>query len=186
MRRKFLAFLFILVPASIPLYVQPAQAQVSSGISSGPARSDGLSASLVKVIVGRDSVTAQIEVTNNTQARVYLTDARVDGAQKAFLGSGEHLLDPFPAGMPFCNGDYSGCVKNPYDMDLTKFSYLEPGDTLGLSMRYGALLPVRSDDSITFALVLIARKAAVGRSPSDAGPPEQVRFNFRFIQLSAK
>ena len=150
------------------------------------ASSGGLAASLVDVVVRREQITAQVVLVNNTAGRIYLLDARVDDGQRAFLGSGANVADPFPAGIPFCNGSFGDCISNPNNMVLEKFTYIEPGDSLGAALKYNVLQPFDHADTISFGLVLIARYSRPNADPTEVGPPRQLRFNFPFVQLTQK
>jgi hypothetical protein len=51
------------------------------------AQSDGLSASLMNIIVGENQITPELVVRNNTRSRVYVTDALFDGATGISVGN---------------------------------------------------------------------------------------------------
>jgi hypothetical protein len=136
------------------------------------------------VIVNQRQIILQFVITNKGRSRVYVTDARSDPSQKAFLGSGNQLNYPEIASLTFCNSTVDECIANPYATgDLGKYSYLEPGDSVGLSMLYRTQLPVNENDTISLSVALIARFTTPGTDPSQAGKPNPLRFNFPSVRL---
>jgi hypothetical protein len=151
----------------------------------GTKQSDGLVANLVDIAASETEITPTIILENGTTTRVYVTDARTDAGQIGSLKSGQHTQSPFPSGIPYCNEDVAWCTANQYEMTLAKFSYIEPGDTLSISLKYSGLQPFPTQDDFSFSLALIARFAKPGEQ-SDAAAPTQVRFSFPSVPVTRK
>jgi hypothetical protein len=158
----------------------------SNGGAVRNVHSNGLSASLLDLIVTNSEITPEILVKNDTRTRVYLTDPVYDKGQLGFLGSGQQTSVPIVSGIPSCLGDFETCaVTYPNNMELSKLSYIEPGDTLAISLKYSNLKPFNSSDTFSFSLTLIARFAKLGVG-SEANEPMQVRFSFPFVAVTRK
>lgn len=167
------------ISALILCAYQPAAAQT--------VQTDGISVTVSGIVINQNSITVQFVVTNNRRARAYLTDARSDDSQKAFLGSGTHLNHPMIASFNSCNSSASQCIGNPNDMsDLNKFSYLEPGGSSTLGFEYSTQTQANDSDTISFSVALIARFAEVGGDQSHAGRPQPLQFGFPYIHLNRR
>lgn len=167
-------------------FLIPRGASAQSGLMT--ASSSGLTATVVGVAYAQGQVSTEMIIKNTNNFRVYLTDARTDGGQNGFLGSGGILNAPFPQGLPFCNGSYSGCSTNPNEILIDKFSYIDPGNSLGLSMQYYAQQPPSNPDTITFSVTMMARfaKSSDDSSPDDAGPVREITLSFPYLSFSRK
>ena len=77
------------------------------------AQTEGIAFAVSDIVINQNNVTVQFKVTNNRKARVYLTDARTDDSQNAFLGSSVHLSFPAVANFTFCNSSAAQCIA-PY------------------------------------------------------------------------
>jgi len=170
----------------ISVWVAPFDQGVAQSLTAG---SSGITATITKtiggVISGQNQISAQMLLKNTNKVRVYLLDARTDDSQIAFLGSGEHLNPPYPAGIPFCNGSYPQCVANSSDMKPENFSYMEPGEELGFALKYTALQKVSDHDTISFSITFVAKFAKSDVNAEDVGPPKRVTLPFRNIPISS-
>jgi hypothetical protein len=149
--------------------------------------SGGVDVSLSKVLLAQRQIVLQFIITNKSNARVYLRDARSDEGQYAFLGSGPHLIPPQVASLNACNNSVTNCLANPNEVgDLNKFSYVEPGDKVGMSFTYFSQAPVDESDTISLSVALIGRFATPSGDPLQAGKPVPLRFNFPGIHLNRR
>ena len=147
------------------------------------ASSSGIAANVVGLVYRQNQLSAQLILHNNNKVRVYLLNARSDDSQIAFLGSGEHTNSPFPAGVPFCNGSYAQCIANPNDVTIDKISYIEPGESLAVAMKYQVQQKPSDHDTISFSVTFVARFARSDISPDEAGPVKRVTLSFPFLPL---
>lgn len=173
---KFRAIALSIIVSAFAWCMVPNQA-------SAQASSSGLTANAVSIIYKQNQLSAQILITNNNKVRVYILDARTDDSQLAFLGSGENLHSPMPAGVTYCNSSYSLCIANPNDITIDKFSYIEPGDSLAIAMNYGVAQKPTDHDTVSFSITFVSRFAKSDVSPEDVGPVKRLTFPFRFLQL---
>ena len=153
------------------------------------ASSAGITATIDKtisgVVAGQNQISAQLTLKNTNKVRVYLLDARTDDGQIAFLGSGEHLNPPVPAGIPSCNSSYAQCVANSSDMKPENFSYIEPGEDLGFALKYTATQKPSDHDTMSFSVTFVAKFAKSEANPDDAGSPKRVTLPFRNVPISS-
>ena len=168
-----------------------AQAQESPPSSNDVAslktlHSSGLTATLVTIVVndkpGNKQIGPQITLTNNSKTRIYLIGTR-DGSQTGFLGSGEHLIPMSIAGISVCSSSAVGC-SSQWLPALESFSYIEPGDTLALSLTYNVNGELKSTETLSFALALVARFSKP--NTEDVSAPKTIWFNFPFVPLVRK
>lgn len=155
----------------------------ASATDSKAPTSDGLTANVMRLVHTGNDLSVQLVIKNDNKVRVYLIDARADDSQLAFLGSGDHLQYPFPSGIPFCNSSYATCVANPNEMNLDKFSYIEPGSALPIAMKYTVLKPIAPHDTISFSVTFIAAFAKSDVTPENVGHWKRVTFPFIEIPL---
>lgn len=183
---KFLASVSSVALAVFISGLAPSIASAQSG-SSGirSASSSGLTAEVVGVAYAQNQVSIEIIIKNSNNFRVYVTDARTDGSQEGFLGSGGTLNSPFPKGIPYCNSDYADCATNQSETAIRKFSYIEPGSSVGVDMQYSSQQPPSHSDTISFSVTLMARfaKSDADSSADDAGQVREVTFPFPFIPI---
>jgi hypothetical protein len=173
---KFRAIVLSIIVSAFAWCMVPNQA-------SAQANSSGLTANAVGISYKQNQLAAQILIKNNNKVRVYILDARTDDSQLAFLGSGEHLYSPMPAGVTSCNNSYSQCIANPNEITIDKFSYIEPGDSLAIAMNYGVAQKPADHDTVSFSITFVSRFAKSDVSPEDVGPVKRLTFPFRFLQL---
>lgn len=154
----------------------------------GTASSSGLTANVVGIAYAQGEVSVEVVIKNTSNTRIYIQDARTDGSQEAFLGSGVRLNGPMPNGMPFCNESYAQCVTGNTNTAISLFSYIDPGSSLGVSMRYNASQPPSNPDTISFSITMMARfaKSEDDNSPGDAGPVQEITLPFAFLSFSQK
>jgi hypothetical protein len=156
----------------------------SSGAPIKSTRSSGLTVSISKVIVSQRKVMIQFVALNNMQSRVYLMIASGDQGQQGILGSGDILGSSRVTGLEYCSHSMASCATDPAFKDLARFSYIEPGEFTVFGITYEAGSPVNENDTISFSLAVMARIAAPGGDPSQAGPPKPIRFNFPYVPLN--
>ena len=155
-------------------YADPIQSHQSSGLTAG-----------VEALTSRGRfVTAQITLKNDTATRLYLTDARYDSGQKAFLGSGDQLGAPNVAGIAACNANGSDCMRDRDNNTTEKMAYVEPGDTLTFSLSYVARTPPSASETMSFSLALVTRAAKTVSAPGSVGPTKQIRFSFSALPIT--
>jgi hypothetical protein len=174
------------VVAILVCCVTPAGASAQS--SSGPlasASSSGLTAEVVGVAYNDYHLSVQIVIKNTSNVRIYLEDTTEDDSQRGFLGSGENLLAPMINGLPSCGNNYSECSSDTEATEIDKFSYVDPGSTLGVAMIYTDLQAPPSPDTISFSLTMMARfaKSDDDSSPDDAGPVQEITLAFPFLSF---
>lgn len=150
------------------------------------ASSSGLTADVVGIVYAQGHVSAQVIIKNNNAYRVYLQDARADDSQTGFLGSGPTLRLPSLAGVPVCQGTYSQCISDQQNTTIDKFSYIDPGNSLGVALIYEDQQTPSNPDTLTFSLAMLSRsaKSATDNSPDDVGPVQEVSFSFPFVSFS--
>ncbi len=171
-------FIVWLVPDGVP-------AQTSSPASNSAA-SSGLTANVVGIAYNKDYLSAQIIIKNTNNLRVYIQDAQNDSSQYGFLGSGAVLGEPLVDGLPSCNATYAECVAQPINTDINRFSYIDPGNTLGVALHYRPGQPPSNPDTLSFSLTMIARlaKSDADNAPGDAGPAREITLAFPFLSFS--
>ena len=142
-----------------------------NGAAAQSAQTEGVAVAVSGIVINPHNINVQFVITNNRKARVYLTDARTDDSQNAFLGSGVHLSYPAVANFNFCNSSSAQCISNPNETsDLNKLTYIEPGNSTALSFSYNTFSPVNENDTISISAALIARFAEqeqINRSPEN-------------------
>lgn len=185
---KSLASRFSVTLAALGCSLVPLAASAQGAPPLMTASSSGLTANVVGVAYAQGQVSVQVILKNTSNERIYITDARTDGSQNAFLGSGGILNSPFPNGIPFCNGDYAGCAGNENETNIAKFSYVDPGSIVGVSMQYAAQQKPSNPDTISFSITLIARfaKSDTDPSPDDVGPPREITLPFPYVTFPVK
>jgi hypothetical protein len=173
----FITGAFIICGSPNDAPAQTATAPIKSNQSSG------VTVAISKVAVQQRKIILQFVATNNTQARVYVRNARFEQSQKAFLGSGEQLNWPSTVAIESCDGPVTQCLQPPNVNDLNRYSYMEPGDFTAFGFTYEASSAVNESDTISFSVVVIARFATPNGDPAQAGPPKVIRFNFPYVSL---
>ena len=204
------ALLFVALSLAYPAIAQDAAPAVAPTVLPPPAASNpafqsgGLSASINSVGVDSNNrVTVQIVLQNNTKNRIYLM---AFGSNKAATDNGAfgQLSNGDMSGINSCN-IYGGsedsfssniCLNdehNGFAKDLNKYSYIEPGEFIAISMRYGFNHPIADATTISFAFRAIARNATGdidSLSEADAakaiGRPHTVNINFPLIPLKPR
>jgi hypothetical protein len=148
--------------------------------------SNGLSSSLLRVVVKDNEIVPEIVVKNTRDVRVYVLDAQFDNSQRGFLGSGQQTAAPNPSGIPVCVSDIANCIAQYPNIinDLAHFGYIEPGGSLPISLDYSNL-QLQADDTFSFSLALVARLAKKDR-PDEAYPAIALRFSFSDIPVIRK
>ncbi len=183
----------------LPLAVK-AQDLASPAPGKGAAfQSSGLSASINSaVVVQKQKAAVQIALQNVAKNRIYLV---AFGSNKASTDIGiAGTAPPYASGINSCffyNGQddsysYNECMTGSQGIgrDINKYSYIEPGDTVVVSMEYNFPGDASSAKTISFSLKLIARPTTGDvDSLSDAeaekaiGRPRPVNINFPLISL---
>jgi len=138
----------------------------------------------VNAVGVQQRIVVRFIITNNRRERVYFLDARAEDSQCGILfPSGLRLTHPYPlSGIEFCNSTISTCIANPGEMELSKFSYLEPGASMNVSFQYPTQAASESE-TIDVTMALIARFAKPG-DESRAGQPQALKFPFQDIEIS--
>ncbi len=142
------------------------------------ALSNGLIVSISKVVYNPRDILIQFVATNGSASRIYIQDAWSDQSQRAFLKSGENLRWPVVSGINQCSFPLDLCLRNGAARDLSKFSYIEPGGVMAFSFKYQLASKISEDDSISFAVALMARIAPLKGDQDEAGSAKSLRFNF--------
>ena len=140
---------------------------------------------ITDMAVNQKEIAPQITLTNDSKTRIYVMDALGDDSQVGFLGSGHRLNNPKTAGITMCSQSAKICASPTWveGAALENYSYIEPGDTLSLSLIYTNQGELKGDETLSFSLALIARYAKPNADPSDVGEQKVVRFNFPFVPL---
>lgn len=160
----------------------------SSPVMLMSANSSGLTANVVGVAYNNGHVSVQIIIKNTNDMRVYLADARNDDSQNGFLGSGADLGAPSIDGLPSCGNTYFACSSDTNATAIDRFSYIDPGNTLGVAMVYTDFQAPSSPDTVSFSLTMMARfsKSTADNSPDDAGAVQEITLSFPFVSFSQK
>ena len=178
----FRAVAFSSIVAALTLGLLPAGALAQAPAPVQAHQSMGLQASLVNILMTTDEVTAQIVVKNNTQSRIYVKDVVNNDDLGAYLGSGAHLQVKTVENMPACYNAMANCM-NSYETDLSRLTYIEPGDDTGVSIKYGLPQGSPARDTVTFSLGLMARFAKDNSPPDDVGPAKAIIFHFNYVPI---
>jgi hypothetical protein len=195
---SFVAILFSLGVLGLTL---PAAAQDATPAKPGAAPSSGLSASINSIsVVNNRQIVVQIAIQNISKGRIYLlvfgsnqaaTDTGLIGTESqdttglnhCFLFTGQD--DAF---------SYKDCFvtsgsNHGKALDIDQYSYIEPNDTIAVSMAYNFGQEVTRANTLSFAFKAIVRNATgdVDLPGADidklVGKPHPVNLNFTLLPI---